>query len=171
MLMAFVLAVLALLAFVLARMLRAESGLPAGRVVYSDTGAWERNERSFISHAHGLVGKPDYLVQEGNHIVPVEIKSGPAPRDGQPREGHVLQALAYCLLVEEHLGQPAPRAIIKYADRQYAISNTPAARAELLRVIDEMRSALDVGDAPRDHDEPWRCAQCGVRHACDERLC
>ena len=164
------LSILAVLVLFLALRLRAGSGLPAGRVIYSDTGAWARNEHSLVSHRHGVVGKPDYLVHEGNRIIPVEIKSGNAPRDGQPREGHVLQALAYCLLVEDQLGAPSPWAIIKYADRQFEIGNTPAARAVLNKTLNNMRRALASGDAHRTHQEPWRCAQCGVRHACDERL-
>ena len=164
------LAILAVLVLFLAARLRTGSGLPAGRVIYSDTGGWARNERSLVSHKYGVVGKPDYLVHEGDRIIPVEIKSGNAPPDGQPREGHVLQALAYCMLVEDQLGAQSPRAIIKYANRQFEIGNTPAARAALKATLSKMRRALTTGEAHRTHEEPWRCALCGVRHACDERL-
>ena len=148
--------------------LRQRSGLPTGRVIYSDTGAWERNQQSFFSRTHQLAGKPDYIVRTGKGIVPVEIKSGDAPE--QPREGHVLQLAAYCLLVEEAFDERVPMGIIRYDDKQFAIDHTPALRARLLRVMKDMRATIDAGDATRNHTDPRKCASCGVRQACDERL-
>jgi CRISPR-associated exonuclease Cas4 len=168
-----VLIVLALIAIaalllLLSRRLRQSSGLPHGRVIYSDAGAWQRNDQSLFSARHQLVGKPDYLVRTEQGIVPVEVKSSPAP--AQPRPGHVLQLAAYCLLVEEQLGEHVPHGIIQYADRQFAVDYTPALRNELFNVIDEMRTALADGDTHRNHADARRCAACGVRDACDERL-
>ncbi len=159
---------IALLLWLVSRGLRKGSGLPAGRVIYSDAGAWQRNEQALFSRAHQLAGKPDYLVQTAQGIVPVEVKSGAAP--ARPREGHVLQLAAYCLLVEEQLDARVPHGIIQYADKQFAIEYTPALKAELLRVMDEMRAARAAGNAQRDHNEPHKCAACGLRDACDERL-
>jgi CRISPR-associated exonuclease Cas4 len=167
---AFVLAlfIVALLLFLFSRRLRKQTGLPQGRVIYSDTGAWQRNEQSLFSSTHRLAGKPDYLVRDGDEVVPVEVKSSAAPP--RPREGHVLQLAAYCLLVEETLGARVTHGIIQYADRQFAIDYTPALKAELLSVIDAMRADLEAGDAHRDHNDARRCAACGVREACEERL-
>ena len=153
---------------VIAWVLRRRSGLPAGRVIYSDTGAWQHNERSLFSPKHQLTGKPDYLIRDSKGIVPVEIKSGAAP--SQPRPGHVLQLAAYCLLVEEAFDERVPMGIIRYDDKQFAIDHTPALRAQLLRVMGDMRDALDAGDAHRNHNDARKCAACGVRQACDERL-
>lgn len=166
--LAFTVLFLALLLWLMSRRLHKASGLPAGRVIYSDAGAWQRNEQSLFSHQHQLVGKPDYLVQTPKGIVPVEVKSGAAP--AQPREGHVLQLAAYCLLVEEQLGERVPHGIIQYADKQFAIDYTPALRAELLRVANEMRAARTNNGARRNHGEPRKCAACGLRDECDERL-
>jgi CRISPR-associated exonuclease Cas4 len=159
---------IALLLWLVSLRLRKASGLPEGRVIYSDAGAWQRNEQSLFSRNHQLVGKPDYLVQTPKGIVPVEVKSGAAP--AQPREGHVLQLAAYCLLVEEQMGQRVPHGIIKYADKQFAVDYTPALKAELLYVMGEMRTARTNGGARRDHGEPRKCAACGLRDECDERL-
>ena len=46
------------------RSLRAHTGLPSGRVVYSDTGAEEVVEKPLRSQRYGLVGRPDYLLVE-----------------------------------------------------------------------------------------------------------
>lgn len=158
----------AVAAVLIALRLRQSTGLPEGRVVYSDTGAWERNERAFFSQKYRLTGKPDYLVRTEKGLVPVEIKSGDAP--SQPREGHVLQLAAYCLLVEEAYNERVPMGIIRYDDKQFAIDHTPALRARLLGVMNDMRAALDVADAHRNHNDAHRCGACGLRQACDERL-
>ena len=48
---------------ILSQRLRAQAGLPAGRIVYSDTGTRRDLERPLISRRYGLVGKPDYLLE------------------------------------------------------------------------------------------------------------
>jgi CRISPR-associated exonuclease Cas4 len=156
-------------ALLLSRWVRRSTGLPQGRVIYADTGAWQRNERALFSEVHRITGKPDYLVRDGNTIVPVEVKSGMAPP--APREGHVLQLAAYCLLVEEDLDVRPTYGIIKYNDRQFAVDYTDELKAELLRVVDEMRAGARTPEGShRSHNDPRRCATCGVREACDERL-
>src|SRR5436309_14493028 len=93
-------AILVLLAAValwlLARGGREREGLPAGVVVYADTGAWQRNERPLYSARYRLSGKPDYLVRDGQNMIPVEIKSRAAPQT--PYLSHVMQLASYCLL-------------------------------------------------------------------------
>lgn len=151
------------------RDMRRESGLPAGNVIYTDTGAWRANNH--VLHAAGLriVGKPDYLVEQANGvIIPVEVKSGLAP--DVPWEGQVLQLAAYCLLVEENFGVRPPYGILQYQDHAFAIDYTGDLEADLLDVLEEMRATRDALDPEPDHDEPRRCAACGVRQACDRRM-
>ena len=78
-----------------ARRRRVPSGIPRGRVVYTDTGGWKRLDRPLFSRESLLTGRPDYLVAAGADIVPVEVKSGRSP--AQPYLSHVLQLAAYCL--------------------------------------------------------------------------
>ena len=168
-LLALLAALAALALFLWSRRLRRASGLPGGRVTYSDTGAWRRNEQPLFSARHRLSGRPDYLIRHGETIVPVEVKSGRAPRE--PREGHVLQLAAYCLLVEENLGVRPRHGIIQYADRQFAVDYTPELETALLAALaDIRRGAAEPAGPPRSHASPARCASCGVREACDQRL-
>src|SRR5512136_1315330 len=88
------------LAWALSRQVHAASGLPAGRVISADTSRWLPADRPLFSNLHRLSGKPDYLVRSRRELIPVEVKSSRAPANG-PREGHVLQLAAYCLLVAE----------------------------------------------------------------------
>jgi CRISPR-associated exonuclease Cas4 len=157
------------LVFWLGRRAQADAGLPIGRVIYSDTRGWQSLDKPLFSRTHRLTGKPDYLVQQSRDIVPVEVKSAHAPSDG-PRRSHVLQLAAYCLLVEETYRQKPKYGIVKYADRMFAVDYTDALRTGLLDVIAAMRDDLARGAAERSHDEAARCAHCGYRHACPERL-
>jgi CRISPR-associated exonuclease Cas4 len=157
------------LVFWLGRQSQAEAGLPIGRVIYSDTRGWQALEKPLFSHTYRLTGKPDYLVQQGRDIIPVEVKSAHAPGDG-PRRSHVLQLAAYCLLIEETYRQKPKYGIVKYADRMFAVDYTESLRAALLDVIAAMRDDLARGETQRSHDEAARCGHCGYRHACTERL-
>lgn len=151
------------------RELRQESGLPAGQVIYTDTGAWRANSEVLHAAHLRLVGKPDYLVEQNDGtIIPVEIKSSLAP--DAPWEGQVLQLAAYCLLVETNYGVRPPYGILQYKDRAFAVDYTPDLEADLLDVLDEMRATREEDDPDPGHDDRRRCAACGVRQACDRRL-
>ncbi|MFQ6100849.1 MAG: Dna2/Cas4 domain-containing protein [Anaerolineae bacterium] len=164
----FILLALGLLLLWLAQRGRARSGLPQGRVVYTDTDGWGRLERPLFSRDLLLTGKPDYLVADGADIIPVEVKSSRAPT--RPHPSHLLQLAAYCLLVEECYRRRPPYGIVKYADRAFEVDYTPELEGELLATLDCMRDDLAEGDAPRSHDEPQRCRGCGYYRHCDQRL-
>ena len=159
---------LGLLLLWLAQRGRARSGLPQGRVTYTDTGGWGRPERPLFSREFLLTGKPDYLVTHGDDVIPVEVKSSHAP--AQPYPSHILQLAAYCLLVETSYHRRPPYGIIKYADQAFEVDYTAELEDELLTTLDCMRADLANGDAPRSHDESHRCRACGYRPRCDERL-
>jgi len=161
--------VLGLLVFWLGRRSQAEAGLPIGRVIYSDTRGWQSIEKPLFSRTHRLAGKPDYLVQQGRDVVPVEVKSARAPSNG-PRRSHVLQLAAYCLLIEETYRQRPKYGIVKYADRMFAVDYTESLQAALQDVMAAMREDVAQDTAHRSHNEAARCARCGYRQACDERL-
>ena len=152
-----------------ARQLRAMSGLPEGKVVYEDVSGLAR--QALYSRALGLAGKPDYLLRDpqGN-LIPVEVKSGAAPRGGRPYKSHLLQLAAYFVLVEDALDGAVPYGLIRYRNRTCQITNTMALRAELLETVRQMRRLLARNQAHRNHDQPQRCARCSMAHACDERL-
>ncbi|MCX6017956.1 MAG: CRISPR-associated protein Cas4 [Chloroflexi bacterium] len=167
-LLALVLLALAVLLWIASTRLRAGSGMPDGQVIYSDTGPSRNANKSLYSQRYGIAGKPDYLVRTGKSITPVEVKSGPAP--AQPREGHVLQLAAYCLLVEEQLGAPVHRGIIRYNNREFVIDWNDDLKADLLDVLADMRADIQAGSSTRSHDHAARCRSCSVREFCEQRL-
>jgi CRISPR-associated exonuclease Cas4 len=155
---------LAALLWIVSTRLRTDSGLPDGKVVYSDTGPGRDNNKPLFSRHYQLAGKPDYLVRNGRTITPVEVKSGRAP--AQPRDGHVLQLAAYCLLAEEQLGAKVHHGIIRYDDHEFTIDWDADLRQHLLDTLADMRA----GASARNHDQPARCRGCNVREFCDESL-
>ncbi len=152
----------------LARRGRARSGLPQGKIVYVDTGGWQRTEEPLFSARYRLTGRPDYLVTQGRAVIPVEVKSGRTPT--QPYPGHILQLAAYCLLVEENFHRRPAYGLIHYPQRTFAVEYTPALKRELLATMARMRRALAAGGAGRSHDHPARCRGCGYRQWCAESL-
>ena len=149
------------------RRAQASSGLPPGRVMAIDSLPTQSLDRPLYDPVMDLSGRPDYLVEDGRYLVPVEIKSGRARAGPQP--SHVLQLAAYCRLVQAYTSRRPPYGILKYADPAYGIPFTRRLEQELLRTLEAMRADTDEIPA-RSHESPARCRACGVRHACDQRL-
>ncbi len=167
--LALALFLLAFAALYYAATLRHESGLPAGKIIYSDSGSWFAQEENLYDPTLRLVGKPDYLVQEADGtLTPVELKSMAAPRE--PYDGHIMQLAAYCLLVQRHYGRRPRYGIIQYQHQAFAIDYTDALEEELIDLLGDMRDQLFVADVPRSHQDWPRCAGCGLRAACDQSL-
>ncbi|MBI4769662.1 MAG: CRISPR-associated protein Cas4 [Chloroflexi bacterium] len=159
---------LGLLLLLLARRQRSAAGLPAGRVVYSDTGGWGRLESPLFSPARLLTGKPDYLVQEQGRVIPVEVKSARAPQ--RPYDSHIYQLAAYCMLVEDAYGVRPGHGLIRYADRSFAVDYTPELEAAVSALLTAMRADASAETAERSHNSQARCRACGYRPACDQSL-
>jgi CRISPR-associated exonuclease Cas4 len=156
------------LALAHSRWLHRESGLPVGRLVYADSADWRPNSRPLYAKSYQLSGKPDYLVETAAGIIPMEVKSTQAPKI--PYLGHLLQLAAYCLLVEETTGRTPPHGLLKYANALYEVDFTPELRRELLETMAAMRQARLAETVGRSHQQPGRCAACGLAYACDEAL-
>ncbi|HEX8748166.1 MAG TPA: CRISPR-associated protein Cas4 [Pyrinomonadaceae bacterium] len=179
----FILFLIALSAYLASRRAARRTGLPSGRLIYSDTGnpvatlgpiieseRGVKQERPLVSPAYGLTGRPDYLVQTSEGIVPVEAKSTKCPANGRPYDSHIMQLVAYCLLVESAIGAEVPYGVIKYSDREIIIDYTEELRDELITLLEEMREARRAKDVHRSHEEAQRCYKCSMRGVCTESL-
>jgi len=151
-----------------ARRLRASTGLPTGRIIYADTGAWRRPPAPFFSKTYQLVGKPDYIVETRAGLIPVEVKSGAAPP--QPYASHVLQLAAYCLLIEDTQARSPGYGLIRYADGVVRVDYTPELRRQVVALLASMRAQRTSRDVPRSHQEARRCATCGYAEVCGQAL-
>ena len=125
--------------------LRKKSGLPAGRVIYSDMRTWRECPEPLYASSLNLAGKPDYLIRKWNYVLPVEVKSSAAPVE--PYRSHVLQLAAYCYLVHETTDRRPPYGVLHYTNRTFAIPYTRELQQELEDTIAWMRE--DLGDSDR----------------------
>ena len=180
------LCVLALVAFITRRAALREAtrtGLPEGALLYSDTGApvgrvapvtvderGERQEKPLVSQTFELTGRPDYLIEGDEGVIPVEVKSAACPSSGRPYDSHVAQLAAYCLLVEDALKASVPYGLIKYRDCEIRVEYTDGLRDGLLTLLEEMRVARTAAEVHRSHQEARRCRNCSMRDICDEAL-
>jgi CRISPR-associated exonuclease Cas4 len=172
--------VFAILALIIAILLfwqsgrqRKSLGLPAGRVIYTDTRGWGPVEQPLYDAELGLTGKPDYLVESGSELIPVEVKSSRV--SSAPYDSHIFQLAVYCLLVQRHYGKRPAYGILHYPNRTFAIDYTPELEKALLELLQEMRKTIgaqraDSAGPPRSHDSAARCARCGYRNFCDQNL-
>ena len=165
---ALVLFIVAVIFFVQSSRQRREAGLPGGRVIYTDTRAWDEVEKPLFSNELGLTGKPDYLVEQNGKLIPVEVKTGRVP--DAPYDSHIFQLAAYCLLVEKTYGKRPPYGIIHYSNRDFAVDYTPQLESALLDHLADMRRDELRKDVPRSHEDAARCRRCGFRKVCDQYL-
>ena len=165
---ALILLVVALLLFWQSDKKRQQTGLPGGRVIYTDTRGWGAVDKPLYDRKLRLTGKPDYLVKRGGQIIPVEVKSGKAPQ--APYDSHIYQLASYCLLVERTMGKRPPYGIIHYENRDFAVDYTPTLEAALLEILDKMRSDERSANVACSHQSAARCRGCGYRQICDQRL-
>ncbi len=145
-----------------ARISRHRSGLPDGPVRYTDTG--DERPPVLFSPQLGLSGRPDYLVKARRHLIPVEVKSAAAP--SEPYHAHILQLIAYCILVEQAYGQRPPYGLLRYADRTFRVPNRAQVRREVVDLLEEMREELDQSEAPAGTEDARRCRRCGFADVC-----
>jgi len=167
-LFALLIASLALVLLWLARRQQQRLGLPGGRIIYADTSRWEPLQEPLYDAILGLTGKPDYLVEQDDRVIPVEVKSTRIAQG--PYDTHIYQLAAYCLLVERTYGVRPSYGILHYPNRTYRIDYTHALEAALMSVIEDMRQDSRRAELQRSHASPRRCARCGFNTVCDQRL-
>ena len=167
---------LALVLILAALRLRRSTGLPWKRIAWSDTGAlrqaqgrpWRRAEQPLFARRYGLVGKPDYLMDAGRYLIPVEVK--PGRRAAEPYPSDLMQLAAYCLLVEETSGARPPYGLLRYAETTFKVRFDDRLRSDLLAVLDEMQTADAAVASHRSHQQPGRCRGCGFVRHCNQAL-
>jgi CRISPR-associated exonuclease Cas4 len=128
-----------------------------------------RNRRTLVSEEIGLSGKPDYLLEMNGGQVPVLTKNNPAP--DFPHEAHVLQVIAYCLLIAEGSKKRPRFGVIRYGDgRTFEVDFDEESVEMLSRAMDNLDKARQQETVHRNHQDRARCYACNHRHRCDESL-
>jgi len=109
----------------------------------------------------GLKGKIDVL-EIDDEVIPVERKRG-----DQYWYNDELQLAGYCLLLEEHLGEPVYEgAIYLYeTDQRMHVPITDAHKRDIRDHIEDMRS-MSADTVPPLTDNPNKCEKCSTRQYC-----
>jgi CRISPR-associated exonuclease Cas4 len=157
-----------LIFFIISKHQRRQAGIPAGKVIFADTGKWRKLEKPLFDPHLRLTGKPDYLVMQGDQVIPIEVKSRVAPRG--PYDSHIYQLAAYCLLVQQEYGNRPDYGIIHYRNQTYAVDFTPKLEESIKVTIREMQAQIRRSNIDRSHDNPQYCEHCGYRSLCDQSL-
>ncbi len=129
------------------------SGLPSGRIIYSDTHAWGPVEAPLYDDELFLTGKPDYLMNGKDGIIPVEVKS--SRLSGTPYDSHIFQLAAYCRLVEANFGKRPRYGILNYPNQTFAVDYTPTLEASLKTLLEELRARWSPGSFASQGNRPF----------------
>jgi CRISPR-associated exonuclease Cas4 len=148
-------------------------GLPGGRLIYSDTSRWQTQEEPLYDSLLGLTGRPDYLIEDGSNIIPVEVKSSRPPH--APYDAHIYQLAAYCLLVDKAYGVRPPYGVLHYTggaqpSRTFAVDFTPHLEQSILNLVAEIHAQEKRQQVARSHESVARCKACGYHSICDQKL-
>ncbi|HXZ24139.1 MAG TPA: CRISPR-associated protein Cas4 [Methanomassiliicoccales archaeon] len=135
-----------------------------GTILYVDG----ENSRLLRSEKYGLTGRPDYILEVGDELVPVELKTGRKPRG--PLFSHVIQVSAYCMLVEDAMNRKVSHGILRYGDVEHEIDLDDDMRDLVIGKLAEMREESRTGDVHRNHQREGKCRSCSRRDKCPERL-
>lgn len=129
----------------------------------STRGDW-LNELYLESDELGLKGKIDVLDLEDGRVVPVERKRASS---GDYYWNDEVQVAAYCMLLEQHIGEPVREgAIYLYeTDQRMHIPVTENHRDAVRETISAMQS-MGADEVPPLTDNPSKCEACSARSYC-----
>ena len=147
---------------------RRSTGLPAGRVIYTDHEKWGEVETPLYDPTFNLTGKPDFIVESNQGLIPVEVKSGRVRQ--APFDSHIFQLAAYCLLIDQTYGIRPEYGILHYSNKDIAVDYTPRLEQDVIDLIREIRSLGRRRTIYRSHDSSNRCQSCGFNSICDQSL-
>jgi CRISPR-associated exonuclease Cas4 len=143
------------------------------RIVQVDDIKDSNRGKPLVSKKHYLIGSPDILIEENGTKVPVEIKTGRAPK--KPYFSHIMQLSAYLVLVDTNFKQKTSYGYIEYvpkdgARKRHKVEWDMLTKALVLSKVSEIRDAERTGVAHRNHKREGKCRSCSRRTGCPERL-
>jgi len=137
-------------------------------IVYHGTKA-QRQKDVLVANEFGLAGQPQYVLTYEGGSIPILARSTAAPEN--PHEAHIMQVIAYCLLVSESTGTRPPYGVIRYGDgRTFEVDFDEDSVEHLSRVVDEIETNRRQPDVPISHEDRGRCFACSHRKRCIQSL-
>lgn len=142
-----------------------EAGLIPGRLAATDLGG---DGPLLHDAAWDLSGRPDYVLETKQGLVPVEVKTGQTP--ARPHRNHQLQLACYLRLLEVQSGKPPEYGLLNYPEGVFRVAWDDALRNDLQATLQRIARARAEGKADRDHEHRGRCLGCARRDACAQKL-
>ncbi|MEW5847825.1 MAG: type I-MYXAN CRISPR-associated endonuclease Cas1 [Myxococcota bacterium] len=150
----------------------ADEAVWAGRVLHAELDEpAEVVELTLESARLGMRGKVDALRKRDGTVFPVEHKRGRARRtDGGPGawDADRVQAAAYAMLLEEHLGRPVAEARIRYHRDNVTvrIPITDVLRTEVALAVRRARELARFTERPPVTTDERKCVRCSLAPVC-----
>jgi CRISPR-associated protein Cas4 len=114
-----------------------------------------------------LKGKIDRLEKYEDGFIPVEVKTGKAPKDGV-WEGHLIQIAAYMLLLENKFKKAAKEGVVDYINEnaKRTVKMNPFLKEEVIKLKDKVKELLNSTQVPPMCGQEKKCEMCGIRKEC-----
>ncbi|MBW3010921.1 CRISPR-associated protein Cas4, partial [Candidatus Woesearchaeota archaeon] len=134
---------------------------------------WERltpkiESEVFVSSKElELKGKIDRIEKHDDKIVPIELKTGKAPRESV-WEGHLIQIGAYMMLLEEQFQKPVNDGMVEYLTEKIKrpVKMNPFLKNDILKLKEEVKELLASDKLPEITENKNKCKICGLRDEC-----
>jgi CRISPR-associated exonuclease Cas4 len=137
-----------------------------GDIAYLDSTT--KKPETLVSSVNKLSGRPDFILQQGDATIPVELKTGRVPRG--PLFSHILQVASYCVILEDMNRKGVTHGILRYGSVEHEVEYTPDLKKLVLEKAGDIRRARLAGGAHRNHNRPSKCRGCSRRAVCPEKL-
>ncbi|MCK4669702.1 MAG: CRISPR-associated protein Cas4 [Nanoarchaeota archaeon] len=122
----------------------------------------------FVSSATlGLKGKIDRIERYDEKIIPVELKTGRAPKDGV-WEGHLIQIGAYMMLLEEQFGKAVTEGIVEYLNEKVkrGVKMNPFLKEDIFKLREKVKELMNSDKLPPITENKNKCKICGLYEEC-----
>ncbi|MEM4545837.1 MAG: CRISPR-associated protein Cas4 [Nitrososphaerota archaeon] len=121
---------------------------------------------NLCSEKLGLVGTIDCVVVRGMEVSPVEFKSSPKPK--KVSENHLIQLVAYALLLESCMKKVSKKGYIVYekSDDLLEFSITEKMKRYTMKKIEEVKRIIAEEVFPETRQPASKCTSCGYRKVC-----
>jgi CRISPR-associated protein Cas4 len=144
----------------------AESGL-------GGTELWDKLTPKLLTELHieseslGFRGIIDHIEHYGDHVVPIEMKTGSPPREGV-WDSHKLQLGAYLLMLSEKKGENVAKGYVRYLDigENRDVVMNAFLKMKITELAELVRTTLSAKELPDYCGNENKCKNCGLREKC-----
>lgn len=118
----------------------------------------------------GLKGIIDNIEKYEDILIPIELKTGSAPREGV-WPGHQLQLGAYLLMLSEAAGKDIDKGYIRYLDisENRPIVMNPFLKMKIEELVKKVNDCLSGRELPDFCGSENKCKSCGLRNICYDK--